>query len=124
MSGRRDPWTAAARDALVQALGAAARAFPKPGDDGARAVHGARKELKRAASLARWFLGVVGPAAYAPRDAANLARRAIGRVRDLDVLPLALEKVKCAPEVREALMQAIALERGEGVGVESAIVGP
>jgi CHAD domain-containing protein len=124
MSGRRDPWTAAARDALVEALGAAALAFPKAGDDGALAVHGARKELKRAASLARWFLGVVGPSAYVARDAANVARRAIGRARDLDVLPQTLEKVKCGPEIREALLQAIASERGTSFGAESGVVGP
>ena len=124
MSGRRDLWTAAARDALVAALRAAARAFPKRGDDGALAVHGARKELKRAASLARWFLGVVGPSAHAARLAANGARRAIGRARDLDVLPLALAKVKCAPEIREALMQAMARERSESFGAEAEFVAP
>jgi CHAD domain-containing protein len=124
MSGRRDAWTTTARDALVEALETAARAFPTAGVQDALAVHGARRALKRAASLARWFLSVIGPLAYAPRDAANVARRAIGRARDLDVLPLALGKVKCDPEIREALTQALAQERGEGLALEPGLVAP
>jgi len=123
MGVRRDLWTAAARNALVEALREAAHAFPRHGEPDPPAVHGARKALKRAASLARWFLPVIGPSAYVARDAANTARRAIGRARDLDVLPLALEKVKCAPEIRVALTEAIARERGETFAA-AAGVGP
>ena len=124
MSGRRDVWTKAAREALGAALSAAAHAFPKPGDESAQAVHDARKELKRAASLARWFTPIVGPPADAARDAANVARRAIGRARDLDVLPVALEKVKCAVEIREALLQAMARERAEAFAASAGFVAP
>jgi CHAD domain-containing protein len=112
MSVRRPAWIEKARAALVRSLGAAASGFSGAEAQGTRGVHDARRELKRSASLARGFGQVVGPAAFIALEAANSARRAFGRTRDLDVLPLALERVKCDPETRAALTRAIALERG------------
>lgn len=114
MSARRPAWIERARVALVHSLRAAAASFS--GAQGARGVHDARKELKRSASLARGFGQVVGPEAFIALEASNAARRAFGPTRDLDVLPVALDRVKCDPETRAALTRAIALERGAALG--------
>jgi CHAD domain-containing protein len=116
MSARRLSFVEQARRALVASLRAAAKAFPTAGGSGSHAVHDARKELKRSASLARGFSSIVGPEAYVAIEAANAARRHYGRTRDLDVLPLALERVKCEPEIRTVLTRAIAIERGAALG--------
>lgn len=116
MTARRPSWTGQARDALARSLRLAGEGLPRPGHDGATAVHDARKELKRSASLARLFAPLAGSAAYETLDIVNAVRRAFGRARDLDVLPAVLEDIKCDADVRAALMRAIGLERGEARG--------
>jgi CHAD domain-containing protein len=116
VNARRPNWIERARGALAASLSAAASAFSDADGGGTRAVHDARKELKRSASLARGFGQVVGPEAYVALEAANAARRAYGRARDLDVLPFALGRVKCDPETRAVLTRAMALQRGEAIG--------
>ncbi len=111
MSRRAPSWTARARAVLAASLRAAARGFPRPGDDVAGTVHDARKELKRSASLARLFGAIVGARAHDALEAVNAARRAIGRARDLDVLPVALAKVHCGEEARTILLRVIEEER-------------
>ena len=111
MSRKRRTWTAHARERLAAAFRAAAQGFPRSGSEVADIVHDARKDLKRAASLTRLFAPIVGAPAYGALDIADAARKAIARARDLDVLPSALERLKCAPESREILMRAIAAER-------------
>ncbi len=114
MNDRKRVWIEKMRSDLVGSLRAASAGFAQA--HGSHAVHDARKELKRAGSLARGFGQVVGADAYVALEAANAARRAYGRARDLDVLPQALDRVKCAPETRDALTRAIALERGAALG--------
>lgn len=99
---------------------AASTLFPQPGEDGATSIHEARKELKRAASLARLFAPIVGLPAYAALDIVDAARRQVGAARDLDVLPGVLASLKCSIEIRDVLMRAIALERGKSRGEHSA----
>jgi CHAD domain-containing protein len=106
-------WITHARAALVDSLRAAAERFPPDGEEGADRIHEARKELKRAASLARLFAPIVGAPAYATLDAVDAARRRFSRARDLDILPGALGRVKCAAETRDILLRAIGTERGK-----------
>lgn len=115
MSARRAAFVERTRQALAVSLRTAATGFPEAGGSGSRGVHDARKELKRSASLARTFGQIVGPGAYVALEAANAARRAFGRTRNLDVMPVALERVKCTPDVRAALTRAIALEKGDAL---------
>ena len=116
MSAPRQSWMARARAALVVSLRAAASGFPEAGEDGATHIHNARKELKRAASLARLFTPIVGPPAYVALDAVDAARRSVGRARDLDILPGVLATLKCPGLTRDLLMRAIAIERGKARG--------
>ena len=116
MSALRPSWTAHGRSSLVESLRAASEKFPKAGADGARIVHETRKELKRAASIARLFAPIVGAPAYAAIEVVDTARRQVGRARDLDILPGVLAGLKCEPTTRDALMRAIALERGKTRG--------
>ncbi len=116
MSADGARWILAARGALEGALREASGSFPGPGEDGAARIHDLRKSLKRAASLCRLFAPVVGAPAYRALDAVDSARRRVGRARDLDILPGVLAKVKCAPATRDALMRAIAVERGKARG--------
>ncbi len=116
MKGHRTNWLERIREALASSLRLAAASFPEAGKGGSNTIHDARKELKRSASLARAFGHLMGADAYAAIEAANLARRAFGRARDLDVLPLALDRVKCTPETRAILTRSIALQRGAALG--------
>jgi CHAD domain-containing protein len=111
MTGKRKTFMAHARARLAVSLRAAAQGFPRGGSEGEAVVHDARKELKRSAALARLFTPIIGAPAYGALDVVGAARRAIGRARDLDVLPGALANIKCAAETREALTRAIASER-------------
>ena len=110
---RPSPWPAYCRAALAQAIGLAAQRFPRPGKDEATRIHDVRKTLKGAAALARLFTGSVGPRAYAALSAIDAARRRVGRARDLDVLPGVLAKIDPPPEIRAALLAAIAQQRDE-----------
>src|SRR5579863_8654052 len=82
---RPSPWPAHCRAALAQAIGLAARQFPRPGEDEAARVHDVRKTLKGAAGLARLFTEMIGPPAYAALTTIDGARKAVGVARDLDV---------------------------------------
>ncbi len=113
MSALRPSWTEHCRSGLVASLRTAAELFPKAGADGARIVHDTRKELKRAASIARMFAPIIGSPAYSAIEIVDAARRQVGRARDLDILPRVLAGLKCEPLTRDVLMRAIALERGK-----------
>lgn len=116
MTTQRRRWLERMRNALAASLRSAGVAFSEAGKGASSTIHDARKELKRSASLARGFGHVLGAQAFSAVEASNVARRAFGRARDLDVLPLALQRVKCEPESRAILTRAIALERGAAVG--------
>jgi CHAD domain-containing protein len=102
-------------------LRAAAERYPPAGADAADRVHDARKELKRAASLARLFAPIVGAPAYRALDAVDAARRWIGRARDLDALQAALAGIKCGLETREILIGVIVAEREAARGEHAEI---
>ena len=122
MSARRASWPGRAQQRLAKSLREAAEGFPRSGEEGERAVHDARKELKRSASLSRLFAPLVGQAAAADTLAAvNRARRAIGLARDLDVLPGALARVRCDKGALEILLAAIERERGQARGAHADI---
>ena len=108
---RPSPWPAHCRAALAQAIGLAARQFPRPGEDEATRVHDLRKTLKGAAGLARLFTEMVGPPAYAALTTIDGARKAVGLARDLDVAPKVLVKLDVPAAIQAALLAAIAGER-------------
>jgi len=121
MSARRASWPGRAQERLAKSLRSAAEGFPRSGGEGERAVHNARKELKRSASLSRLFAPLVGEPAAETLAAVNRARRAIGLARDLDVLPGALAGVKCDRGAREILLAAIESERMQARGAHAEI---
>ena len=121
MSARRASWPGRAQERLAKSLRAAAQGFPRSGEEGERAVHDARKELKRSASLSRLFAPLVGQPAAETLAAVNRARRAIGLARDLDVLPGALARVKCDKGALEILLAAIESERVHARGAHADI---
>ena len=121
MSAARRSWIAHGRLALAQSLAAAADHYPRPGEDGANRIHEARRALKRAASIARLFAPIVGSPAYGALDAVDAARRQVGRVRDLDILPGVLASLKCPTATRDILMRAIAVERGKARGEQAEV---
>jgi len=116
MSAGRRSWIAHARLELARSLQAAADQYPRPGEDGANRIHEARRALKRSASIARLFAPIVGSPAYLALDAVDVARRQVGRARDLDILPGVLANLKCPAATSDVLMRAIALERGKARG--------
>ena len=121
MSAAHRSWIAHGRLALAQSLAAAADQYPRPGADGANRIHEARRALKRAASIARLFAPIVGSPAYGALDAVDAARRQVGRVRDLDILPGVLASLKCPTATRDVLMRAIGVERGKARGDQAEV---
>jgi CHAD domain-containing protein len=110
------PWIEIGRAALGASLGAAADRFPRAGEDGAERIHEARRELKRAAALARLLAPILGAPAFGALDAVGAARRRVGRARDLDVMPDVLATLKCDPGTSDLLLGAIEVERGKARG--------
>jgi CHAD domain-containing protein len=113
MSARRAAWPEHCRRRLVGAILDAAERFPHSGDDEAPRIHDVRKALKRARAAARLFALAVGRPADEAVAALEAARRATGRARDLDVMPVALASLGEAiePETAARLNRAIAAER-------------
>ncbi|HLW93195.1 MAG TPA: CHAD domain-containing protein [Roseiarcus sp.] len=109
----RDPWPDYCRRRLIAAILGAADIFPHPGEDESERVHEARKALKEARALAKLMAGVIGPPAYEALRELEIARRRMGRARDLDVMPGALASLGGRVESRvvDALGRAIASER-------------
>jgi CHAD domain-containing protein len=108
---RSDAWSQHCRAALVRSVGAAAAAFPDPGEEAPKRVHDVRKTLKEARAIARLFLLCVGEPARVTITTLAATRRQIGRTRDLDVMALRVKRLEPPPEVSERLMAAIARER-------------
>jgi CHAD domain-containing protein len=108
---RGDAWPRHCRAALVAAVATAARQFPRPGEETAERVHDVRKTLKEARALARLFLRCVGEPARVTMAALAVARRRVGRARDLDVIALRLHRLAPPSEIAEPLAAAIARER-------------
>ena len=111
MSASRRSWPLHCRAALVKAILAAADQYPNPGEDEAERIHELRKTLKGAAGLARLFIPLIGAPAYLAHSAIQAARRSVGRARDLDILPGALERVKAPPRAQSVLLGVIAKQR-------------
>jgi CHAD domain-containing protein len=106
-------WIELGRAELGVSLAAAADLFPRAGDDEAERIHEARRELKRAAALARLYAPILGAPAYGALDAVSTARRRVGRARDLDVMPDVLARLECDPETSRILLGVIEAERGK-----------
>ncbi len=108
---RDDAWPRHCHAALVAAAAAAARQFPRPGEETAERVHDVRKTLKEARALARLFLRSVGEPARVAIATLAAARRRVGRARDLDVMELRLRRLTPRSEIAAPLAAAIARER-------------
>ena len=70
---------------LTASVRAAAQQFPGRGRQASERVHGVRKTLKEARAIARLFLPCLGEPARVTIAALAVARRRVGRARDLDV---------------------------------------
>src|ERR1700689_772123 len=108
---RSDAWPQHCRRAFVGAGTVAAAQFPGPGEEAPKRVHDVRKTLKEARAIARLFLDCVGEPARVTITALAATRRQIGRMRDLDVMAIRVQRLEPPPEVSEPLMAAIARER-------------
>ena len=108
---RSDAWPQYCRAALIRSVSAAAARFPGPGEEAPKRVHDVRKKLKEARAIARLFLHCVGEPARVTITALAATRRQIGRVRDLDVMALRVQRLEPPPEISEPVMAAIARER-------------
>jgi CHAD domain-containing protein len=113
MATRRDPWPNHCRRQLVGAMLEAAELFPHSGEDRAERVHAARKALKNARALARFFAGASELAAYEIISALDSARRKIGQARNLDVMPDVLKSLdgEIDAATSQHIGEAIAFER-------------
>lgn len=108
---RDDVWPAYCRDLLIASVRSAAKLFPSRTEAAAERVHGLRKTLKEARAIARLFLPSVGEPARVTIAALAVARRRVGRARDLDVMEARLARFDPPEEIAKPLRQAIARER-------------
>jgi len=113
MSDDNPNWILRARVALADALDEAAQRFADKGKS-VEGVHDARKALKRARALTRLFEDSLEAQAAEARSVVNAARRALGRTRDLDVMPDTARTLHASEATREALLFAITRERKRG----------
>src|SRR6266566_1890096 len=100
---RGDGWPRHCRAALVAAVAAAARQFPRPGEEAPKRIHDVRRTLKQARAIARLFLKCVGEPARVTIAALAVTRRRVGRARDLDVMTLRLERLAPPSEIAKPL---------------------
>ena len=108
---RKDVWPSYCRHLLAGAVCAAADQFPERDKARAEQVHGVRKTLKEARAIARLFLPRLGETARVTIAALAVARRRVGRARDLDVMEDRLRRLDPAHEIAEPIADAIARER-------------
>ena len=104
-------WPQYCRALLEASVASAAARFPDRGEDAPERVHGVRKTLKELRALARLFQPSVGEPARVTIAALAVARRRIGRARDLDVMESRLEQLAPPPEIARPLGAAIDRER-------------
>ncbi len=108
---RDDAWPRHCRALLVGSVTGASRQFPGRGEQAPERVHGARKTLKEARAIARFFLPCVGEPARVTIAALAVVRRRVGRARDLDVMEARLQRLAPPSEIAEPLGEAIERER-------------
>jgi CHAD domain-containing protein len=106
-----DVWPLHCRKLLVASVASAARQFPGRGEQERERVHGVRRTLKEARAIARLFLPSLGEPARVTIVALAVARRRVGRMRDLDVIEARLARLSPPAEIAEPIVETIERER-------------
>ncbi len=104
---------------LTASVRAAAQQFPGRGQQASERIHDVRKTLKEARANARLFLPCLGEPARVTIAALAVARRRVGRARDLDVIEQRLRRLEPSPEIAGPLSAAVARDRAAALSAHA-----
>jgi len=108
---RAGAWPLHCQALLAASVRSAAQQFPGRGQQASERIHDVRKTLKEACAIARLFLPSLGEPARVTIAALAVARRRVGRARDLDVIEQRLRRLAPPSEIGEPLIAAVARDR-------------